>query len=114
MNARIYIRAFGMRITMDILSHIRQFITDDDLAHIARHEDASVEHLERGIADGGIAVVKNRKHPIRPLGVGRGLSTKINANIGSSPDFFDIDVEMEKLRVAIEAGADGDGPVDGG
>ncbi len=93
-------------IKMDILSHIKKFVTDDDLAHIARHEDVSVEHLERGIADGGIVVVKNRKHAIRPLGVGRGLTTKINANIGSSPDFFDIDVEMEKLRVAIEAGAD--------
>jgi len=43
---------------------------------------------------------------IKPLGIGKGLRTKINANIGTSKDYNDIEREMEKLRVAIEAGAD--------
>ena len=91
---------------MKMLSHIKKFITDDQIAGIARREEVSVGHIEDGISDGSIVVLKNKKHAIEPLGVGRGLATKINANIGSSPDFFDIDVESEKLRVAIEAGAD--------
>ncbi len=87
-------------------NHLSAFISDDDLSRIAGKEKVSLEHLLEGIADGGIVVLKNKNHPVAPLAIGRGLFTKINANIGSSPDFFDIHVEMEKLRVAIEAGAD--------
>ncbi len=87
-------------------NHLSTFISDDDLSRIAGKEKVSLEHLLKGIADGSIVVLKNKNHRVAPLAIGRGLFTKINANIGSSPDFFDIHVEMEKLRVAIEAGAD--------
>lgn len=87
-------------------NHLSSFISDDDLSRIAEKEKVSLAHLAEGISDGSIVVLKNKNHRIAPLAIGRGLFTKINANIGSSPDFFDIHVEMEKLRVAIEAGAD--------
>lgn len=87
-------------------NHLRAFISDDDLSRIAEKEKVPSAHLLEGIADGSIVVLKNKNHRIAPLALGRGLFTKINANIGSSPDFFDIHVEMEKLRVAIESGAD--------
>jgi phosphomethylpyrimidine synthase len=93
-------------MNIDMQTHLRAFIHDDDLVRIAQKEKVSVEHLREGISDGSIVILKNKNHPIAPLAVGRGLFTKINANIGSSPDFFDIGVEMEKLRVAIESGAD--------
>ncbi len=49
----------------------------------------------------------NNRHKIKkPVGIGRGLSTKVNANIGTSTDKFRIKVELEKLKVAIKYGAD--------
>jgi phosphomethylpyrimidine synthase len=50
--------------------------------------------------------MKNPKRSIKPVAVGAGLSTKVNANIGSSPDLFDMKIELEKLKTAEEAGAD--------
>ena len=41
-----------------------------------------------------------------PCGIGKGLTVKVNANIGTSSDRALLDEELEKLRVAIEAGAD--------
>jgi len=43
---------------------------------------------------------------IRPVGIGRGLRTKVNANIGTSTDASNIDDEIEKAKVAVQAGAD--------
>jgi phosphomethylpyrimidine synthase len=43
---------------------------------------------------------------LSPCGIGEGLSIKVNANIGTSSDHADIDEELEKMNVAIDAGAD--------
>jgi len=43
---------------------------------------------------------------LSPRGIGQGLSTKVNANIGTSSDYSDVSIELEKLRVAIDSGAD--------
>ena len=43
----------------------------------------------------------NRRRPrVRPLAIGKGLRTKVNANIGTSKDQMDPDLEMRKLEVA--------------
>ncbi len=59
------------------------------------------------IAAGRVIICKN-KHRAHgnPVGIGRHLTTKVNANIGSSEAHADLNVELEKLRVAIKAGAD--------
>lgn len=49
---------------------------------------------------------KGRLGGIKPLGIGGGLRTKINANIGTSGDNADVANELKKLKVAIESGAD--------
>lgn len=73
---------------------------------IAKKEDVSVQYLKKGIKKGHIVLVKNRKHRITPIAIGHGLSTKVNANIGTSPDVANIRYELKKLEVAIKAGAD--------
>ena len=40
------------------------------------------------------------------MGIGKGLSTKINANLGSSPELENLELEVEKAKVAEEYGAD--------
>ena len=59
------------------------------------------------MAKGTIVITRNKRHTsITPLGIGKGLRTKINANIGTSKDRMSMDDEIEKLKVAVAAGAD--------
>jgi phosphomethylpyrimidine synthase len=78
-----------------------------EMAAVAREEGVSIEHVIEGIAHGTIVITKNIRHTsIAPLGIGKGLRTKINANIGTSKDRMSIDDEIDKLKVAVAAGAD--------
>jgi len=76
------------------------------LQTVAKREGVSIQFLKRGIKQGNIVLVKNRKHRITPLAIGKGLRTKVNANIGTSPDLADLRLELRKLAVSIKAGAD--------
>jgi phosphomethylpyrimidine synthase len=78
----------------------------DIYAQIARKEGVTVAHLKKGIKQGTIVLLKNKKHRIMPLAVGDGLTTKVNANIGTSPDLANRKIELKKLAAAINAGAD--------
>ena len=63
--------------------------------------------IRQGVAEGTIVITQNLKHrKIAPLAIGKGLRTKVNANVGTSEDHNNIEEELEKVRVAIEAGAD--------
>lgn len=73
---------------------------------IARREGMSPERLRRAVKEGRVVLVRNRRRDIEPLAVGEGTRVKVNANIGTSPDCGDIASELEKLRVAVAAGAD--------
>jgi len=74
---------------------------------VAKNEGVEAEFVRQGIAEGTIVIPANTKHNnLVPCGIGKGLKTKVNANIGTSSDFGDIDTELEKLRVAASAGAD--------
>ncbi|MFA5073783.1 MAG: phosphomethylpyrimidine synthase ThiC [Nitrospirota bacterium] len=78
-----------------------------EMKAVAAAEDVSVEHVLNGIAQGTIVITRNALHQsIAPLGIGKGLRTKINANIGTSKDRMSIADEIEKLKVAVSAGAD--------
>jgi phosphomethylpyrimidine synthase len=74
---------------------------------VARAEGMDAEEIRRRIAAGTVVIPANVGHEgLVPCGIGKGLSTKVNANIGTSSDYGDIGTELEKLRVAIDAGAD--------
>ena len=74
---------------------------------VAQHEGIDVELVRQGVANGTIVVPANRRHQnLIPCGIGKGLTTKVNANIGTSSDLSSIDTELEKLRAAIDAGTD--------
>ncbi len=79
----------------------------EEMKQIARDEDVRVEEIVRGVADGRIVIPKNRKRDeLEPIGIGGGLRTKINANVGTSPDYQDIEEEVEKAKISVEYGAD--------
>ena len=73
----------------------------------AEKESVSPEEIMEGIAQGTIVLPANINHDtLEPAAVGEGLQTKVNANIGTSDDFPQLENERKKLQVAIEAGAD--------
>ncbi len=73
----------------------------------AGHEGVEPEFIRKGVEDGNIVVVRNRKHTsVLPLAIGKGLKTKVNANIGTSKDRSDLDLELKKVKVSVAAGAD--------
>ncbi|MDD3845234.1 MAG: phosphomethylpyrimidine synthase ThiC [Syntrophorhabdaceae bacterium] len=77
------------------------------MEHVARDEGIDKEELRRLVAEGKVAILANNVHKdFTPKGVGKGLSVKVNANIGTSPERVNIDEELEKLAVARDAGAD--------
>jgi phosphomethylpyrimidine synthase len=74
---------------------------------VARQEQVEPEVIRAGIAAGNIVIPANINHKnMKSFGIGKGLRTKVNANFGTSSDFGTVDTELEKLRAAIESGAD--------
>jgi len=89
------------------LEYARKGTITDIMRETACAEGVSPEFIRDGIAAGNIIICHNlKRRESSPLAVGRGLRTKINANIGSSADDLDISRELEKARVAVESGAD--------
>ncbi|OEG69477.1 phosphomethylpyrimidine synthase [Candidatus Endomicrobiellum trichonymphae] len=73
----------------------------------AKAESLDEEFIRAGVAEGIIVIPKNVNRKLRKIvAVGKGLKTKVNANIGSSPDHIDITEELAKLDAAVKAGAD--------
>ena len=91
---------------MNIFEKAQQGIVTPEVEYIAQKEGVSVEFLMEEFAQGRVVIFKNSMRSIDPVAVGTGLTTKINANIGTSPDLFDLETELEKLRVATKYGAD--------
>ncbi|MFC1865636.1 phosphomethylpyrimidine synthase ThiC [Chloroflexota bacterium] len=82
-------------------------IISPQMEQVAKYEDIAPETIREGVAQGTIVIPANIKHKkLTPRGIGKGLKTKVNANIGTSSDFGDIYSELEKLAVAVESGAD--------
>jgi phosphomethylpyrimidine synthase len=74
---------------------------------VAQHERLDVESIRGGVAGGTIVIPANINHQnLVSYGIGQGLRTKVNANIGTSSDFGNLDTELAKLHVAIKYKAD--------
>ena len=78
-----------------------------EIALVAKSERLESAFIRKGLSDGSIVIPKNKKHRIsRPCGIGKGLRTKINANIGTSKDSSNISEELKKMKAAVALGAD--------
>ena len=92
---------------MTQLSDARAGNITPEMKIVAEKEDMDVLLLRDKIAQGRVVIPANMNHRnLSPCGIGEGLSIKINANIGTSTDHAVIDEELEKMQVAIDAGAD--------
>jgi len=78
-----------------------------EMKRVAADESLDVKVLAQRIRDGLVVIPANKNHKLtQPIGIGTGLRTKVNANIGTSPARCSLDEELEKLRGALDAGAD--------
>ena len=82
-------------------------ISTQQMATVAKKEGLSERKLMELVAKGQVAIPANINHlNLSPEGVGKGLSTKINVNLGISKDCCNIDLELEKVKKALDLKAD--------
>ena len=92
---------------MTQLEMARKGMISDEMKACAKAEGVTPAFIRQGIEKGTIVVCRNVNHvSIEPLAIGEGLRTKVNANIGTSKDHIDLNVELAKLKIATDAGAD--------
>ena len=82
-------------------------IITPQMEQVATDEGITPEIIRERVAAGSIAIPANHAHTaLRPAGVGEGLRTKVNVNLGISGDVHDYACEMEKVHMAIKFGAE--------
>lgn len=92
---------------MTQLELARKGTASPQVKQVAEKEGVQADFIVRGLAAGEIIVPANASHTnLIPCGIGKGLKTKVNANIGTSSDFCHLNTELKKLQTAIEFGAD--------
>ena len=86
---------------MTQMSEAKKGNVTPEMKAVAKDERIDVEKVLKGVAKGTIVIPKNIGRETQPCGIGKGLSTKINANIGSSNQIEDIDLEIKKAKLRI-------------
>ncbi len=89
-----------------MINDARAGIINEEMRAVAKAEGVTEEFVMRGVAGGHIVIPVSPYRKVRVCGIGEGLTTKVNASIGTSSDIIDIDMEVEKARQAELAGAD--------
>ncbi|MDY6879353.1 MAG: phosphomethylpyrimidine synthase ThiC [Thermodesulfobacteriota bacterium] len=80
----------------------RKGITTTEMEAVAAKEGLELEKLKELISLGKVVIPANKNHKnLLPEGIGEGLRTKINVNLGISKDCCDLDLEMQKVKHAI-------------
>ena len=91
---------------MTQVQEARKGIITDEIKSVAEMEGIDVHKILNGLANGRIVIPKNIEGKSKPVGIGKGLKTKINANVGSSSELEKVKWEVEKAKAAVKYGAD--------
>jgi len=82
-------------------------IITPEMQAVSEKEYISAEEIRKKVAEGCVAIPANINHKnLSPEGVGSGLRTKINVNLGISGDCADYEMELDKVRTAVKFGAE--------
>ncbi|SNQ61531.1 phosphomethylpyrimidine synthase ThiC [Candidatus Methanoperedens nitratireducens] len=81
-------------------------VVTEEMRRAAAKEGVDVEGVRKLLAKGHLVIPKNVKSKSQPMGIGKLMQTKINANVGTSRDYVDIEAEVEKALTAQRYGAD--------
>jgi phosphomethylpyrimidine synthase len=78
-----------------------------EMRAVAKDENELPKKICQRIAKGTIIITRNiQRENVHPIGIGEGLRTKINTNIGTSSDVCDLNLEIEKAKIAVKYGTD--------
>src|SRR5580704_14167086 len=80
-----------------------------EMKRVAEKEKVTVEFIRDEIIAGRLIIpanINHLKYRLDPMGVGIGVTCKLNANIGNSATTSNLDQELEKLHMAVHYGAD--------
>lgn len=92
---------------MTQIESARENIITPQLKTVAKKEAIAEEKLRKLVADGQVVIPANKNHKnLDPIGIGKFLRTKINANIGTSGDYYDIEDELKKLDMVVRYKSD--------
>ncbi|ACP44991.1 thiamine biosynthesis protein ThiC [Sulfolobus islandicus Y.G.57.14] len=90
---------------MGIIDEAKRGQITDEMRAISKLEGIPVEKVRNRISEGKIMLIRNAKYPSRKLvPIGKGLTTKVNVNIGTSSEVVDLDMELQKVKVANKWG----------
>lgn len=90
-----------------LMERVRAGEVVSQVKEVAEKEGVEVETLAAAIAEGKAVIPANPAHRnLKPCGIGKGLRTKVNANIGTSSACSSLEEEKAKLKAALGAGAD--------
>lgn len=92
---------------MTQLELAREGTLSPQMRAVAEKEGIDPETVREMVAEGFVVIPANINHKrLEPCGIGKALRTKVNANIGTSSDYGDVNTELEKLQAAASAQAD--------
>jgi len=79
----------------------------EEMKLVAEIENVPVEWLRQKVAKGTVIIPRNTvRENVKIVGIGEGLTTKVNVNIGTSTLHVNLDMEIEKAKIAIKYGTD--------
>jgi len=84
----------------------REGLVTSQMTEVAEREAVTAEYVREQVALGAIVIPWNHHRKPKAVGIGKGLSTKVNASIGTSSDIIDYAAEVRKAQAAQAAGAD--------
>ncbi len=90
---------------MTQISEAKQGIITKEIRDVSKSEKLSLNMIRKRVASGKIAIPYNPIHSPNALGIGKGLRVKVNANIGTSREYCNLQDEIEKAKTSVEAGA---------
>lgn len=92
---------------MGLMKRVKMGIKDDIIRKVALKEDVDEGKLMKLIADGKVIIPRNEvREDLNPIGIGEGLTTKVNVNVGTSNLHIDPKMEIRKAEIAVKFGAD--------
>jgi phosphomethylpyrimidine synthase len=92
---------------MTQMEQARRGVLSEAMKRVSFKERVAPDIIMASVAEGTVVIPANIRHKnIDPIGIGKGLAIKVNANLGTSGDHADMDEELSKLAVAVEAKAD--------
>lgn len=88
------------------LESAREGVATIQMEQVAEREGVPLAYVREQVAAGTIVIPWNNNRKPQAVGIGKGLSTKVNASIGTSSDIVDYAAEVRKAQAAQRAGAD--------